>query len=359
MSGMPAEALAFQERVLPGVSRTFALTIPQLPPALRTAIGNAYLLCRLADTIEDAAELQASAKQDRFALLVRALDDADAARQLSTALEGEITTATGAERELVAGAEQVFHVLWSLPAGQQAPVRRCLRIMAAGMSRFEPLKGPRGLATCTDFRDYCYCVAGVVGEMLTDLFALHEPAVAAARTRLRCRAVAFGQGLQMTNILKDIWEDHERGVCWLPQDVFVRHGHDLAADGPRHTAPAFHAGLQELIGVAHGQLQRALRYTLGIPPGQPGMRRFCAWAIGMALETLHNIHARPDFTAADQIRISRGRVRLIIGACNAAVRRDRLLRAAFWWEARGLPSPGPEHHALMAIDEETPWTPSP
>lgn len=359
MSGMPAEALAFQERVLPGVSRTFALTIPQLPPALRTAIGNAYLLCRLADTIEDAAELQASTKQDRFTLLVRALEEPDAARRLSAVLETEVATATHAERELVAGAEQVFRVLWSLPAEQQTPVQRCLRIMADGMSRFEPLKSPGGLATCTDFRDYCYCVAGVVGEMLTDLFALHEPAVAAARARLRCRAVAFGQGLQMTNILKDIWEDHERGVCWLPQDIFARHGHPLAADGPRHTAPAFHAGLRELIGVAHGQLRRALRYTLDIPSSQPGMRRFCTWAIGMALETLHNIHARPDFTAADQVRISRGRVRLIIGTCNAAVRHDRLLRTAFWWEARGLPSPGPDHHALMVIDEETPWTPSP
>lgn len=359
MNGVPAEALAFQERVLPGVSRTFALTIPQLPNALQTAIGNAYLLCRLADTIEDAAELQVSAKQDRFTLLVQALDEPDAARRLSTALAAETTAATDAERELVAGAEEVFRVLWSLPAGQQQPVRRCLRIMAAGMSRFETLKSPRGLATCTDFRDYCYCVAGVVGEMLTDLFALHEPAVATARAHLRCRAVAFGQGLQMTNILKDIWEDRERGVCWLPQDIFARHGHKLAADGPRPTAPAFHAGLQELIGVAHGQLRRALDYTLGIPSSQPGIRRFCAWAIGMALETLHNIHACPDFTAADQIRISRGRVRLIIGACNAAVRHDRLLRTAFWWEARGLPSPGPEHHALMIIDEETPWTPSP
>src|SRR5205807_9236702 len=43
----------YQEEILPHVSRTFALTIPQLPPGLRTAVTNAYLLCRIADTIED------------------------------------------------------------------------------------------------------------------------------------------------------------------------------------------------------------------------------------------------------------------------------------------------------------------
>ena len=43
----------YQDQILPHVSRTFALTIPQLPEGLRTAVTCAYLLCRIADTIED------------------------------------------------------------------------------------------------------------------------------------------------------------------------------------------------------------------------------------------------------------------------------------------------------------------
>ena len=50
----------YQDRILPHVSRTFALTIPQLPPALRTAVTSAYLLCRIADTIEDEPALSAA-----------------------------------------------------------------------------------------------------------------------------------------------------------------------------------------------------------------------------------------------------------------------------------------------------------
>ena len=49
----------YQERILPHVSRTFALTIPQLPAAVRAAVTNAYLLCRIADTIEDEPALAA------------------------------------------------------------------------------------------------------------------------------------------------------------------------------------------------------------------------------------------------------------------------------------------------------------
>lgn len=47
------KADAFQRAILPKVSRTFALTIPQLPEVLRRVVTNAYMLTRIADTIED------------------------------------------------------------------------------------------------------------------------------------------------------------------------------------------------------------------------------------------------------------------------------------------------------------------
>ena len=61
--------LEFQRDILPGVSRTFALTIPVLPPRLADVVANAYLLCRLADTIEDDVGLtdeQKSVFHERF-----------------------------------------------------------------------------------------------------------------------------------------------------------------------------------------------------------------------------------------------------------------------------------------------------
>ena len=56
--------------------------------------------------------------------------------------------------------------------------------------------------------------------MLTELFCDYSAEIDRHRKKLLQLAVSFGQGLQMTNILKDIWDDRARGACWLPRDVF-------------------------------------------------------------------------------------------------------------------------------------------
>ena len=65
--------LEYQARILPGVSRTFALTIPVLPGRLAEVVTNAYLLCWLADTIEDDVALDNEQKSEfhrRFVMVV-------------------------------------------------------------------------------------------------------------------------------------------------------------------------------------------------------------------------------------------------------------------------------------------------
>ena len=47
--------------------------------------------------------------------------------------------------------------------------------------------------------------------------------------------------------------------------------------------------MRELVGVAHAHLRNALSYTLLIPRQEPGIRRFCLWAIGLAVLTLRKI----------------------------------------------------------------------
>src|SRR5689334_11543788 len=63
---------AFQARMLAGVSRTFALTIPQLPPELARVVSNAYLLCRIVDTIEDEPGISPAMKRELCAEFVAA-----------------------------------------------------------------------------------------------------------------------------------------------------------------------------------------------------------------------------------------------------------------------------------------------
>ena len=122
---------------------------------------------------------------------------------------------------------------------------------------------------------YCYFVAGVVGEMLTQLFCAASADCARQQASMSRLAVAFGQGLQMTNILKDVWEDRARGVCWLPRALCAEVGLDLANLTGAADEPAFGQALERLIAIANGHLQDALDYSLLIPASEQGMRQFC------------------------------------------------------------------------------------
>lgn len=336
----------YQGEILPRVSRTFALTIPQLPPAIRKSVTNAYLLCRIADTIEDEPALQEPEAADflrRFAAVVRGVEPpAPLALELSPRLSD---STLAAERDLVANMERVIRVTSTLGAplgAQRAAIKRCLDLMCDGMPRFRRSGRTRGLERMGDLDSYCYYVAGVVGEMLTELFCDYSPAIGAQRVALADLAASFGQGLQMTNILKDFWEDRKRGACWLPREVFARHGIELAQLSPQQRRDAgFSAGMRELIAVAHGHLRNALDYTLLIPRDEPGIRRFCLWAIGLAVLTLRKIAAHPQFASGAEVKVSHRAVFLTSASTSAAVRHDRVLRQLFEYAARGLPAAAP------------------
>jgi farnesyl-diphosphate farnesyltransferase len=329
---------AYQDRILPGVSRTFALTIPQLPEGLRAAVTSAYLLCRIADTIEDEPALSPAevlAFLQRFsAVLAGRGAPGPLAREIALRLSDRTLAA---ERELVSNMERVIRVMARFNEPQRAAIQRCVELMCFGMPRFQFTASLNGLAASSDLDDYCYYVAGVVGEMLTDLFCDYSPDIARHRPALSALAASFAQGLQMTNILKDVWEDRSRGACWLPQDVFARHGVVLARVTKEPFDPRFGEGYRELVGVAHAHLRNALDYTLLIPSREAGIRRFCLWAIGLAVLTLRKIERNPRFTAGSEVKVSRSAVAMTRLFTDAAGRSDRMLRLLFALAARSLP----------------------
>src|SRR5256885_14824426 len=93
---------AYQDHILPGVSRTFALTIPELPATLRTAVTNAYLLCRIADTIEDEPALSPTASLHFLQRFVAVLYGKEPAAALAHDLVPQLSKQTlPAEADLV------------------------------------------------------------------------------------------------------------------------------------------------------------------------------------------------------------------------------------------------------------------
>jgi farnesyl-diphosphate farnesyltransferase len=246
------------------------------------------------------------------------------------------------ERELVSQTAAVLRVTAAFPESARKAVMRCVSIMGRGMPEFQKHKTLEGLAGPQDLDRYCYYVAGVVGEMLTDLFCDYSPPLAGRRAEMMKLAVCFGQGLQMTNILKDIWEDCESGTCWLPRSVFAQVRGGLGRAMRERDSAALVPGIEELLGIAHAHLRSALRYTQMIPKNEPGIRRFCLWAIGMAVLTLRKIYRNPGYTSGRQVKISRRAVRATVVLCNASQVSNRALGLLFAMATRGLPTVEPD-----------------
>ncbi len=327
-----------QASLLEGVSRTFALTIPQLPESLCPVVANGYLLCRIIDTIEDEPALHPEEKSHFCDAFRKVTAGELPAQHFSSALYPHLSSATlPAEHELIKHTPAVIETLFSFNNNQREALVHCIKAMSKGMAGFQQRASTSGLVNLESLNHYCYYVAGIVGEMLTRLFCDYSPAIAEHRNRLDALSVSFGQGLQMTNILKDVWEDLERGSCWLPQDIFNDAGFDLDDLSPGVYSEAFDNGLTRLIGISSQHLANAMHYTLLIPKQETGIRNFCLWAIGMAVLTLRKINSHRNFSSSQEVKISRSSVRAVVVSSQFAASHDRVLSALFHISQMGQP----------------------
>ncbi len=203
-------------------SRTFALSIPMLPEPTRRHVSIAYLLFRVADTFEDASlwpRARRLAALDDLARLLqtRGGETAAAGRWLA-----DVPVAHAGYLELLRETPAVMDAYWAIEAPARAVLRRDLLRTVSGMAGFVKRGDAHGnlqLASLRELRDYCYVVAGIVGEMLTELFLLESESLAPFASRLRRRSRFFGEALQLVNILKDANSDATEGRVYLPGGI--------------------------------------------------------------------------------------------------------------------------------------------
>ncbi|MGZ4980904.1 MAG: phytoene/squalene synthase family protein [Methylobacter sp.] len=330
----------FQALLLEGVSRTFALTIPQLPEKLYGAVANAYLLCRIVDTIEDEVSLSPEQKKYFCSEFINVVKTGNNSEPFAVDLAPLLSDQTiPAEHTLIHVLPRVIEITHKFDPDQIEALASCVETMAEGMPIFQALDLHGGLATMADMDKYCYYVAGCVGEMLAKLFCHYSHEIAEHKDELLTLSVSFGQGLQMTNILKDIWDDAGRGVCWLPQDIFTETGFDLKNLTPETNDENFRKGLEHLISIAHGHLQNALKYTQLLPSHETGIRNFCLWALGMAVLTLKKIKKNLDFSNSNQVKITRNSVKATILATRLIGRSNTMLSLLFNLTSNELKTP--------------------
>lgn len=313
---------AFIAKHLQGVSRTYAIVVPMLPEPLADAVGIAYLLMRIVDTLEDAPGLSAGERQACFEQLEGALGGDETAIAALTRPLGE----SADERDLMSEAAGVFGRVQALEAEYRVAVCGCARAMSAGVCRLMERSAERGLAypgvrDAAELREYCYYVAGVVGEMLCTMMAhyLRMPGLG----RLGDVAVELGIGLQMVNILKDALKDSTQGRRYLP----LTEGGDVAQ------TEVYKAVLHE----ARQSLQRGVEFVLALPAAAHELRSFCGLPIAWGAMTL--ARADQDTRAA---KIGRGAIQSSIERFGELVADDQSLRqwllSLLWPSRAALPA---------------------
>lgn len=216
--------MTLMDELLQMVSRTFALSIPRLPEPTRREATVAYLLMRIADTYEDttsAAFADRVAGLDAFCGLM-ADPHCTECRAVIRETAERLEVQNPGERATMDAAAQVMDAYALLrPQAQRIIARTCTQ-MAQGMKHWihrTDTDGHLRLKSFDELRSYCYVVAGIVGEMLTELYVLQDPSLATVEAELQARALAFGEGVQLVNILKDVQADAAERRQFLPADL--------------------------------------------------------------------------------------------------------------------------------------------
>ncbi len=266
----PDAAVAYRhcERITRSQARNFFYGIRLLPRAKRQALCAVYAFARRIDDIGDGSLPEAQ----KLALL----DDARGAA-INPAAYTDDPTLVG-----LADAAKRFAIPLSafgeLIDGCAADVRGT------------------AYATFDELLYYCRCVAGSIGRLSLGIFGVADPQAAEPL------ADALGVALQLTNILRDIGEDHARGRVYLPAEDIEHFGCELAPGG---TPPG--ADPDRLADLVRFEARRARAwYSTGLKllPLLDGRSAACTAAMaGIYRRLLDRIAAAPSAAVAGRTSV--------------------------------------------------------
>ncbi len=175
-------AYDYCQRIAKEHARNFYYAFRTLPARKRRAIYSAYAFCRYCDDIAD-EDLPIDEKERLFA---------EARRFLSLSQKGR---ANGPVFTALNDASRAFHIPYEYYEQVIEGVE-----MDLTWTRFQ---------TFDELNGYCYKVASIIGLICIEVFGYKD-------AKAREHAVDLGVAMQLTNILRDVKEDAERGRIYIP-----------------------------------------------------------------------------------------------------------------------------------------------
>lgn len=266
---LPDTATAYRhcEQVTRTQARNFFYGIRLLPPDKRRALSAIYAFARRIDDIGD-GPLPAAQK-------LSLLDDARDAAANPGAYPQD----------------------WTLVGLADAARRFPIPLGAFGELIDGCAADVRGTtyATFDDLLHYCRCVAGSIGRLSLGVFGASDPRTAEPL------ADALGVALQLTNILRDVTEDHLSGRVYLPAADIERFGCELAPGSP---LPADPARLHDLIRFEARRAQTWYSTGLKLLPLLDGRSAACTAAMaGIYQRLLVRIAMNPAAAVAGRMSL--------------------------------------------------------
>ena len=321
----PDADLAWCHEAVQGVSRTFALTVDTLDEPMSSYICLGYLVCRIADTVEDADHIA----PDEQAALLRTFDaaldpddDGDAG-EFRAAVDRHLPPADerSADWEVVAEVERVFATFEGLPPEVRRAVVPPAREMATGMADFVERYADEGglrIETRGELEEYCYYVAGTVGTLITNLVTTLGTVDDERTERLYEVAEEFGLLLQLVNVAKDVHDDYtEENNVYLPAEWLEEEGvpqEEVVAPEHREDTASV---VSRTAGYARGFLDGAQTYLEHVPLVEGNT--LAAWTIPylLAVGTLRELSEHPERAVTGEgVKVSREEVFAVVTAAH-------------------------------------------
>ena len=248
--------------------RSFSFASSLIPEPHRSRLLAVYAYCRYTDDLVDGGR---RSRAERVAQLDWWLDASEAAYRGRHSDHAMLRVVM----QDMAAAAVPFHYVSDLCRGMRMD-----------------LLGHR-YATVDELRTYCYRVAGVVGLWLTELFGVHD------RETLD-RAACLGVAMQLTNIVRDVGEDWDRGRLYLPRSIMRRHGLTTATIDrvrrSRAAVPAEYAAvMEEMMALADQEYRQAW-------PGIAALPDFFRPAVAVAARVYAAIHEVVRANGCDTLR---------------------------------------------------------
>ena len=291
-------SVEFYQKHLDRVSRSFAFCIRKLDDPLRRHVSLSYLLCRVLDTIEDSAWPNSESQTRQYETFENFIKLRPSEAEVSEWQTQFPDSIPESEKTLMKDVFFLFEDLHDLPKPVFQILHDTVLRMYHGMRHYsdtqvfgENARNELKLFNLKDVNQYCYFVAGVVGELLTKLFLVYRPDFKPSDDLLK-DSFHFGLFLQKINLLKDQLGDEQEGRYLVPN-------RELLFFSLRENA------------------QGSLRYLTSLPREEAGFRTFCAWSLFLGLGSVPFI--QNNFAQGGGVKISRETTQVLLEEIESIV----------------------------------------